>query len=133
MKRGLAPFVALVVITAVSTSAIAGETPVDKKQYLYRLQLIPRLVDDSNWTDADNKIVEEHFERLKKMLAGGTLVLAGRTLNQDESAFGIVIFEAASEKEARRIMEGDPAVREGIMTAELFPYRVALIRAEAAE
>jgi len=30
-------------------------------------------------------------------------------------------------------MKGDPAVSVGIMTAELFPYRVALIRTEAAE
>ncbi|NLL89375.1 MAG: hypothetical protein GX228_10760 [Firmicutes bacterium] len=45
-------------------------------------------------------------------------------------AFGVVIFEADSEEEARFLMETDPAVEEGIMTAELFPYRVALWRAK---
>lgn len=52
---------------------------------------------------------------------------AGRTL---EKTFGLVIFEAESEVEARRLMNNDPAVTEGMMTAELFPYHVALIRGE---
>lgn len=41
---------------------------------------------------------------------------------------GIVILEVDSEEEARELMENDPAVKEGVMEATLFPYRVALIR-----
>jgi uncharacterized protein YciI len=133
MTRLSASMLVLLVLAFAPAATIAGDNPVEKKQYLYRLQLIPRLVDESNWTDKDNKIVGDHFERLKGLLADGTLVLAGRTLNTDETAFGIVILEAGSDEEARALMEGDPAVSEGIMTAELFPYRVALIRTEAAE
>jgi len=133
MTRQLAPCVAILMLAVLFATAHSGVTEVEKKQFLYRLQLVPRLIDDSNWTEKDEKIVSEHFERLKGMLADGTLVLAGRTLNKDKTAFGIVVFEAASEKEARALMEGDPAVRDGIMTAELFPYKVALIRSEAAE
>ena len=128
MAARLAHFVAILVLMGFSAATMAGDAPVEKKQYLYRLQLVPRLVDETNWTEADERIVGEHFDRLQGMLDDGTLVLAGRTLNNDETAFGIVIFEAASEKEALGIMNGDPAVRDGIMTAELFPYRVALIR-----
>ena len=36
--------------------------------------------------------------------------------------------KAETEAEARAFMEEDDAVREKIMTAELFPFRVALIR-----
>lgn len=32
------------------------------------------------------------------------------------------------EEKVRNIMESDPAVAEGVMTAELFPYKVALMR-----
>jgi uncharacterized protein YciI len=46
----------------------------------------------------------------------------------DEKTFGIVIIDVSSEEEAKNIMENDPAVKEGVMTAELFPYRVALIK-----
>lgn len=46
----------------------------------------------------------------------------------DEKTFGIVILEVESEDEAQTIMKNDPTVAERIMTAELFPYKVALIR-----
>lgn len=71
--------------------------------------------------------VGEHFAYLQRLLAEGVVILAGRTLNADESSYGIVIFEAGSEDEARAIMHGDPDVRQGVMCAELSPYRIALM------
>lgn len=50
-----------------------------------------------------------------------------RILNTDASAFGIVIFEAADETAARAIVGNDPAVKQGVMRAELYPYRIALM------
>ena len=46
----------------------------------------------------------------------------------DESTFGIAIFEAEDEATARTIMEADPAVKNGVMAASLYPYKVALMR-----
>jgi uncharacterized protein len=92
------------------------------------LKLIPRLLDQDAWTEEENNIVERHFIKLQGLLREGKLVLAGRTLNMDTKGCGIVILEAETEEEAKLLMENDPAVKEGIMTAELFPYRVALIR-----
>lgn len=99
---------------------------VEKKQYIYVLKLIPRFLDESNWTEKENKIVQDHFEKLQDLQKEGKLILAGRTLTMDTEGFGIVILEVDTESEARELMEGDPAVKEGIMTAQLFPYRVAL-------
>ena len=48
--------------------------------------------------------------------------------NNDESTLGIAIFEAEDESTARNIMENDPAVKGGVMTAELYPYQIALMR-----
>ncbi|WP_377890820.1 YciI family protein [Alkalihalobacillus sp. R86527] len=98
--------------------------------YLYKLKLIPELVDANNWTEKENKIVSEHFNALQALLKENTLIMAGRTMNDDESAFGVVVIQTNSEEEAAAIMKKDPAVREGIMTAELFPYRVALYNEE---
>ena len=100
----------------------------EKLQFLYQLKLIPSLLEETNWTDQENKIVQNHFEELQRLQKIGKLILAGRTLDMDSSGFGIVILEVDSEEEARMLMENDPAVKEGIMTATLFPYRVALIR-----
>jgi uncharacterized protein len=77
-------------------------------------------------TDLEKKLVSEHFDYLKGLTNGGTVVLAGRTVNTDVSSFGIVIFRAGSEEEARRIMNEDPAVRNRVFRAELFPYRMSL-------
>ena len=100
-----------------------------KKQFVYVLKLTPRLLDAKGWTEQDNRIVGRHFRRLQQLHKEGRVILAGRTLNEsDPSQFGVVIFEADSEDEARQVMEADDAVREKIMTAQLFPFSVALIR-----
>ena len=44
----------------------------------------------------------------------------------DLGVIGIAVFRAADEAEALAIMQGDPAVRDGVMSAELFPFRIAL-------
>ncbi|MGI6577187.1 MAG: YciI family protein [Eubacteriales bacterium] len=99
-----------------------------RKQFIYVLKLIPALLKEENWTEKEEAITARHFRKLQSLLKEGKLILAGKTDGLDENTFGIVIFEADSEEEARSIMESDPAVAEGIMKAELFPYRVALIK-----
>ncbi|AUS94984.1 hypothetical protein CDQ84_17420 [Clostridium thermosuccinogenes] len=99
-----------------------------KKQFIYVLKLIPALLKEENWTAKEEEIVGRHFKKLQELLKKGKLILAGKTDGLDEKTFGIVIFEADSEEEARKIMNSDPAVAEGIMKAELSPYRVALMR-----
>jgi uncharacterized protein len=95
-------------------------------QFLYKLKLIPRLLDESNWTEQDNTKVYEHFKVLQGLLEENKLILAGKTDNLDETTFGLVILQVDSEEIARTIMENDPTVKGGIMTAELHPYSVAL-------
>jgi uncharacterized protein YciI len=72
----------------------------------------------------DEAIIDEHFEYLKKALAERRLILAGRCLDGE---FGIAIFSAESEKQAEEFMKNDPAVKKGVMTAELHPFRIALM------
>lgn len=98
----------------------------EKLQFLYQLKLIPSLLDEASWTDKENSIVQHHFEVLQKLQEEGKLLLAGRTLNNDP--MGIVILEVDTEEEAVELMNNDPAVKEGIMEAQLFPYRVALYK-----
>ena len=67
-----------------------------------------------------------HFERLKSLLARGTLVLAGPTLGPTNT--GIVVFEAPDEDAARIIMDEDPVIVGGFARGELRPFRVSLLR-----
>ena len=76
-------------------------------------------------TDEESSVLTEHARYIEALAMQGVVELAGRTQNTDATAFGIVILNAASETAARQIMLDDPAVKEGVMSASLFPYRVA--------
>lgn len=101
-------------------------------QYLYRLRPTRAAMLSEGPTAEEQRVVGEHFAHLKRLTEQGTVILAGRTLNPDPTGFGIVIFNAASEQAALALMRDDPAVRQGVMSAELFPYRIALLNPNAA-
>jgi uncharacterized protein YciI len=97
-----------------------------RKQFLCRLVATrPEMVVLA--TPEEDRIVGRHFAYLKSLTERGTVLIVGRTQNPDPTAFGIHILLASSEAEARGLVDGDPAVREGIMRAELYPYKIALL------
>src|SRR3954471_24638288 len=67
-----------------------------------------------------------HFERLKRLLDEGTLILAGPTLVPVNT--GIAVIEAPDEDAARAIMESDPVIEGGFARGELRPFRASLLR-----
>jgi uncharacterized protein YciI len=77
-------------------------------------------------TDEEQRVWGEHFERLKRLLSEGTLVLAGPTLGATNT--GVAIIEAPDEETARRIMDEDPTIASGLATGELQGFRVSLLR-----
>ncbi|HYK72967.1 MAG TPA: YciI family protein, partial [Pseudoneobacillus sp.] len=81
------------------------------EQFLYKLKLIPELLDEANWTEKENQLVMEHFQTLQSLLQENKLIMAGRTMNMDETTFGIVILQVENEEAARTIMENDPTVK----------------------
>ena len=128
MKKLFAGLLVMLLVCSAVSSQESQDID-EKKQFIYVLRLIPRLLDEKNWTAQDSSIVGRHFRRLQQLHKDGKVVLAGRTLNEsDSSQFGIVVLEVSNEEEARRIMEEDDAVKEKIMTAQLFPFSVALIK-----
>ena len=52
----------------------------EKMQFLYQLKLIPSLLDESNWTDKENNIVQHHFKELQNLQKEGKLILADQDL-----------------------------------------------------
>lgn len=77
-------------------------------------------------TDEEDAVFGLHFERLQRLLAEGTLIMAGPTLGDVNT--GLVVFEAPDELTARRIMAEDPAIARGIVRGELRLMRVSLLR-----
>lgn len=95
--------------------------------YLYKIQPVrPEMLTDGP-TPEEEQAVSQHFDYLQRLTQAGVVFLAGRTLNTDPASFGVVIFTAETETEARQIMHTDPAVRQRVMRAELYPFRIALL------
>ena len=95
-------------------------------QYLTRIQLTRDgfLIES---TPDEDTIVRAHFHYLRDLTEQGIVLMAGHTLNTDDTSHGLVVFVADSEEHARSIVENDPAVKGGVFRAELFPFAVALV------
>ncbi len=94
--------------------------------YIYRIQPVRPAMLAEGPTEDEARITAEHFDYLNQLMADGLLILAGRTLNSDYSAFGIAIFSARDDEHMRQISEADPGVAQKLFRAEWFPYRIAL-------
>jgi uncharacterized protein YciI len=102
-----------------------------KPAFIYVLRLVPRLYDDKKWTKEDNAALDRHFIRFQEAAKSGQLILAGRTKEPGDKTFGIAIFRASDEADARKFMESDPTVVAKLMTAELHPFSVHTQRKKA--
>ena len=128
MKRSIRRLILPLLL--VSAGALAAD-PLPKpkaQQFVYVLRVVPALHDQSNWTDKHRASVSAHFARLKKATESGQVILAGRTTENLDKTFGLVIFEAENLEAATVFMGSDPAVMAGVMTATVHPYAVALQR-----
>jgi uncharacterized protein len=73
-------------------------------------------------------VFEEHGAWLEARFAAGEVSFAGRCF---DGPFGLIVLDAADERQARRLMEDDPSVRDGVQTAELHPFSTFLARGRA--
>jgi len=94
-----------------------------KKEFIYELKPVPRLLKEDNWRAEEKRIVDKHVKYLKELQGTNNLVLAGETQGLKENTFRIVIIKAFTEEEALNIMNNDPVVKEEIMTASFYPYK----------
>lgn len=74
-------------------------------------------------TEEEKSIVSEHFLYLQNLNNEKTVLLAGRT---EQAEFGIVIINTENQQQAEEIMNNDPAVKKNVMTAEFYPFMIAL-------
>jgi len=77
-------------------------------------------------TDEEKQVWGVHFQRLQRLMADGTLILAGPTLGEHNT--GISVFEAPDEDTARQFMNDDPVIAGGYARGELRPFKVSLLR-----
>ena len=98
----------------------------ENSEFLYTIRSTRAELLTEDPTPEEQRIIGLHFNYLKELTDNNVVILAGRTQNVDPTSFETVIYRAISEEKAIEIMENDPAVKEGIFSAELFPFNVSL-------
>lgn len=93
--------------------------------YLLRLRRPELLTEGAD--PEEEATLQRHFTWLQGLVSKGQVLLAGRTDTTDAKTFGLVLLLAETAGEARDLMQADPAVAENLMSAELFPFRPALV------
>jgi uncharacterized protein YndB with AHSA1/START domain/uncharacterized protein YciI len=77
-------------------------------------------------TPEESDLFSQHFQYLRTLTVEGTVILAGPVLDMELP--GVVIFYAASEEDARAVMENDPGVKNGLFRASVHPIALSLLR-----
>ena len=94
----------------------------------------PELHDPARWSERETAISTSHFNYWVRLTKAGSVILVGRTLDEDArghlapDAVGLMIFEAPDRDAAERTMADDPGVKGGLWRYRLDSYRVALTR-----
>jgi uncharacterized protein YciI len=95
----------------------------------YAYRVIPKRPDFiRTMSEADRAIIGRHWNYLQEQFAAGKINVVGRC---EHGEYGLTIVEVPSPEEARQIMQGDPAVAEGLMDAEMHEFRLLLFRPPA--
>ncbi len=94
-------------------------------QFIYVLKPVRLAMLSDGPSEAEAEVLGQHVAFLNTLLEESVAVLFGRTQTTGAETFGIVVLRAQSDEHARLLMNADPAVANGVMTASLFPFSVA--------
>jgi uncharacterized protein YciI len=94
-----------------------------------RHDLFLRWKDSGKWPDDKeaNAALAGHSEYWAKQLAQGHTILAGGMDGDYWDNVALIVFEAASEEEARSIVKDDPAVKAYVFQAQVRPFTVSTL------
>jgi len=110
----------LLLITLTSIEMLAQK----QSTFIYELTLFDSYKHRSMWTEREYEIQKAHVAYLDSLEMNGHLTIAGILDQNLEDHTGFVILKTGNHEEALRIVENDPSVMEGMMTARLRPINI---------
>ncbi|MGP8270335.1 MAG: YciI family protein [Terracidiphilus sp.] len=119
----LAAGVACALAQAQTSPASQVQTPPAMKTWFVRL-IPPRPTFMQDMTEGEQKLMQEHFVYLKDLYSKGICIFGGPVLDP-KGVYGVLVFAAATEDEARSIASADPSVKAGLNRIEVAEMRVA--------
>lgn len=92
--------------------------------FIYEITLFERFKHQSMWTEREHKIHQAHIEYLDSLTRNRTLLLAGITDQGMVDHQGMIILQTDSYEEAWDIIQKDPSVKKGMMSARIRPFQI---------
>jgi uncharacterized protein len=112
---------------------IADPRQVPTGLFLYTLRPLRLAMLTDGATPSEQALAAQHWAYSQSLLADGSLIFAGRTLQRDPTTFALAVVRAPSIEAARTLAERDPAVAGGVFAAEVFPFQPMLMGAWPSE
>lgn len=94
--------------------------------YVYKL-FPPRPTFVTDMTPTEAAVMAEHASYWRGLLDRGVAVAFGPVADP-AGVYGLAVVEAGPGVDVERLRADDPAVRDGVATAELFPMLSAVVR-----
>lgn len=92
--------------------------------WIYIVRLVRADLLQTGPTEAERGTLGRHRAFIEDLAAKGVMIFVGRTNTTGPETIGLGVFTADDEASARKIAEEDPAISEGLMTFELYPFLV---------
>lgn len=100
------------------------DIPKGMKQYFVGFLVKPEKPLPALPNEERDTLMQKHVAYIRIQAAGGKYKLAGPFLDNDRVR-GMVVVDAASVDEARKIVDGDPMVQSGRLASEIHPAMMA--------
>jgi uncharacterized protein len=107
-------------VRAAETGTPAGQPEHHMKKYFF--VLLRRGPDHSQSKEEAEKIQEGHMAHLRETAQAGQLQIAGPFDDDKGDWRGILIYDVGTVEEARRLCEGDPAVKAGRLVCDIHAW-----------
>ena len=99
--------------------SLGGDEYGMKKYVLVILKTGSNTTSDKETTNA---LFKGHMENIGKLVADGKLIVAGPLDKNDKNYRGIFILDTNTTDEAKALLETDPAIKEKLLEAEIYPW-----------
>ena len=92
--------------------------------FIYELTLYAPYQHRAMWTDREHEIQKQHVDYLDSLEEAGSLLLAGIMDQNLENHTGFVMLQTVDYQEAFELVQQDPSIKEGMMSAKLRPINI---------
>jgi len=110
--------------TPATSPAPAPAAPVMKNWFVHLIP--PRPTFDKDMTEAEQKLMEQHYAYWKDQFAKGVCLFGGPVLDP-RGVYGVLAIRATTLDEASSIASADPSVKAGLNRIDVAEMKIAFL------